>query len=665
MKIWGTCWIMAAVIGFIVTTEFGVRAQTEGLQLVPPEQVPETGTFWLIQMAGPFPCDPSPSLPVYLVEDGSFMVDDSAVIYPPQALTYGMAAMEGDPTPPGEGDEGGSGQSWPGPVDYGCSLWLGLTLSNEVLVLTLNNTRQGQTYSIWSTEDLSVGNWVLETNVLGDVGSVTQTNLPMNQRTNLFLRASEVRDYITNTVFQGLSYSNTRAAIPDTMGAVGPNNFVELLNGTRTNPAIAVYSRAGTLISQTSMTNFFAALGADGTNYPTGNMSDPRLLYDHESHRWVASAIQQEPGIIILAVSNDDDPTNLAAGWRRHVIQIAQSSTEMKPDYDTLGLDANGIYVSVLRGSLGTSIWHTAVAIKKPEIYNGTNFSTLLTNELTSWTIQPAVNYDDVATNGHAWFVATGPPEVGTNYQGGPIMYRRLEWRGTNAVWADTNWIQISNPGPTYQDYFELSGTNVGSFPTSGVTAPQAGTTHRIDLYSVGSRLMMAVVRKGFLWTCHTVGVSETNGTYTGDSSGSTVDRSAIQWLTMQISPDHTTLTLGDHGRLFDSAPSNAWWYYFPSLALNCPGDMVVGFSGSSNTNYIGAFYAWRLANGLVSDSPRLLQGGEIGVTAGVSDVRWGDYSATTVDPSDDWSFWTVQEYAAGSTAFYWKTEIVRIRPTP
>src|SRR5205809_288543 len=68
----------------------------------------------------------------------------------------------------------------------------------------------------------------------------------------------------------------------------------------------------------------------------------------------------------------------------------------------------------------------------------------------------------------------------------------------------------------------------------------------------VNGGLMMATVRNGFLWTCQTVGLSGTNGTYTGDASGTNVDRSAIQWLAFEISPDATTLTLFDHGRVFD-----------------------------------------------------------------------------------------------------------------
>ena len=554
-------------------------------------------------------------------------------------------------------------------VGEGCGLWLSISATNDTSVLlTLHNTRTGQSYTVWSSEDISITltNWSVETNLTGASGDFTETIIAMGQRSNLFLRASENRDYVTNSVFQGLGYTNTRAVVADTMGAVGPNHFVELLNGVTTNAAIAVYDKSGMLISQASMSNFFAVAVA-GTNYPTEAMSDPRILYDHQSQHWVASAIQQSLGIVILAVSNDDSPTNLASGWVKYVFQVRTNASDPPVDYDTLGMDANGIYFSVLRTPLGTNVWHSVVAIKKPEIYQGTNLSTQLNLTNASWTIQPAVNFDAVPTNGYAWFVAKGPPDAGTNYQGGAVLYRRLQWQGTNAAWADTNWIELSNSGPTYQDYYEPSGTNFSSYPTAGVSAPQLGTTNGINLYGVGSRLMMATIRNGFVWTCHTVGLSGTNGTYIGDSSGTNVDRSAVQWFKLEISPDSTTLTLSDYGRVFDPAETNAWWYYFPSLAVNCAGDMVVGFSGSSPTNYIGAMYTWRLADGSMLGQPRLIQSGTITSTA----LRLGDYSATTLDPTDDWSFWTVQEYATpfqgphGSVLGQWGTVVAKIRPNP
>jgi hypothetical protein len=599
---------------------------------------------------------------VYLLEDGSFMVNDSSVIYPMRVLSSGMASMDADPTPPEEGDTGGGGGYSTLPLHYGCSLWLGVSLSNNVAAVTLNNTRQNQTYSIWSTEYPGPGDWVLETNVVGAIGNVTQTIIPMNQRTNLFLRASEVRDYVTSTVFQGLGFTNTRVSVADTMGAVGPKHFVELLNGRNVNTAIAVYDKSGTLISQTSMTNFFAVQGTDGTNYPAGDMADPRILFDHQSQRWVASAIQQSPAILILAVSNDENPTNLAGGWTKHLIRFVPSPPG--PDYDPLGVDANGIYLSTLRGPLGSNVGHTVLAIKKPEIYQGTNLCTVLDTTNVSWTIQPAVNFDEVPADGYAWFVAKSAPVVSdTNYHGGALLYRRLQWQGTNAVWADVEWLEAANPGLSYQDYYEFSGTNFYGFPLRGIEAPQLGATNGVNLYFVGSRLMLALIRNGSLWTCHMVGLSGTNGTYVGDDSGTNIDRSAIQWFKLQINPDGNGLTMGEHGRVFDPAEENAWWYYFPSLAVNCFGDMVAGFSGSSATNYISALYTWRLDNGSILGTPRVVGSGERAITAG--GFRWGDYSATGTDPADDWSFWTVQQFAGGSGAFYWKTVIANIKPGP
>ena len=37
---------------------------------------------------------------------------------------------------------------------------------------------------------------------------------------------------------------------------------------------------------------------------------------------------------------------------------------------------------------------------------------------------------------------------------------------------------------------------------------------------------------------------------------------------------------------------------------------------------------------------------------------RWGDYSMTTIDPSDGTSFWHVGEYQAKNGSFNWHTRI-------
>ncbi len=57
-------------------------AEAQGLQLMPPDQVPLCGTFWTVLpgpgggVGLPFPCPPlDPSLPIYAIADGQFLVD--------------------------------------------------------------------------------------------------------------------------------------------------------------------------------------------------------------------------------------------------------------------------------------------------------------------------------------------------------------------------------------------------------------------------------------------------------------------------------------------------------------------------------------------------------------------------------------------------------------
>lgn len=482
----------------------------------------------------------------------------------------------------------------------------------------------------------------------------------MGVRSNLFFRTTENRIYTNTTTFPGLAYSDSQAGTPDTMGAVGPNYFCELLNGhaLTTDPAFAVYSKVGlTNLVKTNMNGFFA-VSADGTNYPQTTMSDPRIIYDSQSQCFVASAIDVFSKQVILAVcTNADNATNLTAGWKKYVLYVLQAGATFT-DFDTLSFDANGVYISVLQG-FSSGITHTIVAIKKPDIYQGTNIAAFLMSGITNATdtnivtLQPAINYDNVATNGYTWFVGKGTPTLGGTNQGGSIYYRRLQWSGTNAVWADTNGFVLLS-STNYQDYFDLDPTNANA-PT-GISAPQSNNP--VTLYSVGSRLAQAVIRNGFLWTCHTVGLT-TNGAYTGDASGSTVTRSGVQWFKLQISTDNTTLTLADHGRIFDSSP-DGWYYYFPSIMVNNCGDMVAGFSGSTATNYMSALYSFRTASGSANVRGVIKSGTH------ATQARAGDYSATILDPTDNWSFWTVQEYGTNfSTGVAWGTVIAKIRPNP
>jgi hypothetical protein len=142
-----------------------------------------------------------------------------------------------------------------------------------------------------------------------------------------------------------------------------------------------------------------------------------------------------------------------------------------------------------------------------------------------------------------------------------------------------------------------------------------------------------------------------------------TVSRSAVQWFKLQVGTSGLSYTA--HGRIYDAASSTPYWFHYPSLNVNAAGDLLVGFSGAKATEYLGAFFRARKTNGTWMSRPGLIQAGRGAYNGG---PRWGDYSATTVDPTGDpndpsyGSFWTIQEYADPVPIAPWGTWIMQVR---
>ena len=164
-------------------------------------------------------------------------------------------------------------------------------------------------------------------------------------------------------------------------------------------------------------------------------------------------------------------------------------------------------------------------------------------------------------------------------------------------------------------------------------------------------------LRSGYLWTCSHVGLDGAGGDYDGDETGTAVDRSGAQWAKLQLGSEPNPLTYAATGKVFDAAANSPYNFYMPSLMVNSRGDMVMGFSGSKSTEYIGAFFTGRLNNGTWLDKPVLIQAGR----AYFNRSEWGDYSSTTLDPSSDLTMWSVQEYAH-LAPLDWGTWIAKIR---
>lgn len=393
--------------------------------------------------------------------------------------------------------------------------------------------------------------------------------------------------------FVGPRFGDTGAGFipPDTCGAVGPNHFIAIVNAN-----FSVYNKSnGVRISSQSLNNFWGSGGTKG---------DPRIAYDDHAGRWVAICTDFNTRIYI-AYSSTSDPTG---SWLK-TFYVASSGADSGrfPDYPTLGVDQNGVYVgaSMFGGSSAATLW----AIDKAPLLGGSlGAITAFRGLALEGAIQPCVTYG--TPSGEYCVSRTGSTSIRVRRVNPPLA------------------------SPTLSNLGFVSTPSGGSPPN----APASGSGTNLD--TVGSRLMNAVYRNGSIWTTNCI------------SSGG---RAACRWYEI----DAGTLTTNQVGTVNDPTLH----YFMPSIAVNANDDVVLGFSGSSAAQFAGAYYAGRFSSdmaGQMSTPVEFKNGqGAYNNLDGFGRNRWGDYSLTSVDPVDDDTIWTIQEYArTGNSWGTWIQEL-------
>lgn len=413
--------------------------------------------------------------------------------------------------------------------------------------------------------------------------------------------------------FTGSSLLTSGFIPPDTMGAAGPDHFVELLNGQ-----YAVYRNTDGVRVQTSTLNDF---WRNGGVVPTGSFAfDPRVTYDSSSGRWFAASVDNSnaPNNFLIAVSNSSNPTQ---GWKGFAIP-SDSAKSRWADFPTLGVNRDGVYLAANMFPITASSSTSVLVLPKADLIAGTvAHRTLFENVSpgsTGFSIQPVSDPK-----------STGAPVAMllSDFNTGAGFFKRSDITGsiTSPVLDTTNKFIAVPP--------------FGGPPNAQQPGPKA------PLEVLDSRLGSNVVmRNGELWGVQSVNVE---------------GRSALRWFDIDVA----TNTLRQSGLI--ASPTLA--FYYGSIAVNDFGDVVIGFSGSGQSQFASAYAVQgQTQNGVTTfGDPLLLKAGvsDYEVTFGAGRNRWGDYSATVLDPDDPLHFWTIQEWVSGTDV--WSTQITELNVVP
>src|SRR6266404_9159927 len=107
-------------------------------------------------------------------------------------------------------------------------------------------------------------------------------------------------------------------------------------------------------------------------------------------------------------------------------------------------------------------------------------------------------------------------------------------------------------------------------------------------------------------------------------------------------------------------------WRFMPSINVDGSGNMAIGYSVASTTLNPGIRYAGRLttdaANALQSENIIMASTGHQTRTNTDGGGRWGDYTSMFVDPTDNCTFYHVNEYYSVTQSVGWRNRVGTFR---
>ncbi len=412
-------------------------------------------------------------------------------------------------------------------------------------------------------------------------------------------------------------------APPDTNGAVGATQYVQWVN---TDFAVFNKSNGALIIGPVPGNTMWSGFGG---GCETNNDGDPIVQYDKTANRWIFTqfSVSTTPYLQCVAVSTTSDATG---SYYRYAFSFGSTAF---PDYPKLGVWPDGYYMSFNIFNNG-STWAgaRACALDRNAMLTG-NAATMQCFQLS--TAYPSLLPSDLDGT-------TAPPA------GSPDFF--LDY-GTNSLnlWKfHVDWTTPANTtfgGPTSIPVAAFSAACGG-----GTCIPQPSTRQKLD--SLADRLMYRLAYRNFGdHEALVVNQSVAAGTSTG-----------IRWYELR-NPSGSTMAAGTPYAYQQGtyAPDSSY-RWMGSIAMDGAGDIAVGYSVSSSTLYPSIRYTGRVPTDTLGslETETTVQAGSGSQLQNLS--RWGDYSAMSVDPTDDCTFWYTNEYLKSSGTFNWSTWITSFK---
>ena len=461
--------------------------------------------------------------------------------------------------------------------------------------------------------------------------------------------ASTPAVHTTGLAFDGATLTDTSAFPPDSMGTVGPTQFVTFVNGR-----IRTFSKSGSAdgVININPDTFFASVMTPVSPPVVLNFtSDPLVRYDRLSARWMLAIIDvpctnagctaTAANRVLIAVSDAASNGTISASTVWTFFYFVGDGGSNFLDYPSLGVDANALYIGGnMFSSAGSFVGTNGYVVQKSSV-------------LGAGPIVVTAFANLVAGSGAGPFSPRGVDNVDAGASEGYFI------GVDNLAFSQLDVRRVSNPGsgtPTLSANITLT-VSTTSYPNRVEHLGNSGGANG-GLDSLDDRLYAAVIRNGRLWTAHNIRVNASGVSNTGTAS-----RNATRWYELQNMT--ATPSMVQSGTVYDNAATRAAarQYFIPSITVTGQGHAVIGFTAAG---VIGATpgYTGRLASdalGSMAGSPGT------GFTAfgtstanynpasdpgGASGRRWGDYSFTSVDPLDNMTVWTIQEYNQASNSY-------------